>query len=169
MKECPECGLVHADVVSTCDCGYKFPVHPRKQCPVCHRSVDESVLTCDCGYEFDLLRTSSLGDMFFEARNLLFRILNVAVLLLSAFWCFYFISIITNQYDYEQIAIVVLWLLIFGVNLYTLKITSGWGQYRYELTRYEKTIAALSIVSGLAVIAITCFVWWLVSALSRFE
>jgi hypothetical protein len=51
-------------------------------------------------------------------------------------------------------------LFIFGVSLYTLKVTHGW-RYWDDLARREKTVALLSIGAGIAVIATTCIACYL--------
>jgi ABC-type branched-subunit amino acid transport system permease subunit len=140
-----------------------------KTCPKCHKSVDGPVLTCDCGYEFIVYYgANSRGDMSSGERNLLFLILTLAGLLLSAFWCFLLIPDITNRYHYVEIATVVLCLLVFGVNLYTLKITSGWRRWG-DLPKNKKAIAVISAFTGLAMIVCTglafCLIWLIVQGL----
>jgi hypothetical protein len=56
-----------------------------------------------------------------------------------------------------RIVLVVFCLLVFGSSLHTVKVTNGWCDWRY-IPQSDKTIAALTLAAGLAMIAATCYV-----------
>jgi hypothetical protein len=84
------------------------------------------------------------------------NLLTLVELLLSVVW------VCTIMYTspcsvYLRIVLVVFCFLVFGFSLHTLEVTNGWTDWT-NVRPFDKTIAAIALSAGLAMIAATCYV-----------
>jgi ribosomal protein L40E len=185
VKECPECGKRWPNDFTRCrDCGYQFfprktgtsakgSISGMRECPRCHKICPDDVIFCDsCGYYFIYSAVQKTPDhkssvpqrntndgAFAGERSLLFLALTIASLIFSVLWSLVSLSganILFLVFPYETLSVQpVVGALLFGVNLYTLTLTSGWAHWN-DLPVHKRAIALISLVSGLVAIIYMC-------------